>query len=473
LAGQAALAVVLMAVGLAGAGTGERQPPMTGLYNIVLAPFTGSGPGDANPAIHALEPVLAEELRKWAGGDSTIQLRGPDEVDQVTPIEGAARDHQLEALARHHNADVVVTGSVRLSDGTPVTAIEFFIADRTLDETPEFTGRHEISVAEPLDVLNGNVALNEELALAALNYLKGVVAFVRGLGHYAMDDFAAAEGDFLAANEVFALVDRLQGTQKTRREVLYLMLGNTVGRRDKVRLGEAAEYYRLALAANPAYARAEIGLAEVARGGATCEASGRTTTRTALLDAVDHYRAAIEVSRRGGRDPQPLMEMRARVGLGVTYQCLAMATVPPPEGPAARGVGGDRWAEADAEFRQVLLLRAGVPAAGGGARQALRLAAEARAGQALTAFLTAGTPSDDRFGGLPAAAAAYEEALGLLGRIDVVRRTNLQREQVLLRNLRRVYEAMAERDLVADVDDRITVVDERLAVIGRQDALRR
>ena len=88
-------------------------------------------------------------------------------------------------------------------------------------------------------------------------------------------------------------------------------------------------------------------------------------------------------------------------------------------------------------------------------RQALRLAAEARAGQALTAVRTAGGTPAARSRGLAAAARGYEEALGMLGRIGITRPTLRTRELIFLRNLRDVYRAMGATAESRAVDERI------------------
>jgi hypothetical protein len=158
----------------------------------------------------------------------------------------------------------------------------------------------------------------------------------------------------------------------------------------------------------------------------------------------------LALDRADGDVDQAMLRMKGHLGLGLTYQCLAIAGL------------GERWAEADVAFGEVLRLHRTTRPTGGAARHALRLAAEARAGQALTAFLTAGRP-DQRYGGHRAAAVAYEEALRLLGGVGVVRRTNTERELVFLRNLRSVYEAMADPVRVADVDRRIAIAERKLA----------
>jgi tetratricopeptide (TPR) repeat protein len=233
--------------------------------------------------------------------------------------------------------------------------------------------------------------------------------------------------------------------------VLYLILGNTIGRGDKARLNQAADYYRRALSQNPSYTRAQIGLAEATRAAAGCQ-PGQTRAQ-ALNLAIDQYNAAL-TGHNGDDAADASLQMQARLGLGLTYQCLTTAKL------------GNRWADADAEFREALRLHATARLAGGDARHALRLAAEATAGQALTAFLTANQPDAVRYGGYPAAAAAYEEALQLLNRIDVIRPTNLERELIYLRNLRSVYQAMGASER-GDVDERISATSSRLATIAK------
>lgn len=448
---MAAAAVLALILGLVGASVPPAWPQMTGLYNILLAPFASSGPEPEPRVASRLQAVLFKDLKAWSDEVAAIQLRGPEHVEAIPPHPGSDRGQALQKVARDHDADVLVAGRLHSANGLLTVEIELFLTDRTFGEAPEFVGIHHISLTEPADVLARNLRINEELTEATVHYLKAAVAFVRGLGDYALDDFTGAESKFMTAQAEFDLVDKVPGHHEVRRDVLYLLLGNTVGRGDKARLGEAADYYRLALSQNPSYTRARIGLAEATRAAAGCE-PGQTQAGPLNL-AAEHYRHAL-TGDDSDEASQALLRMQARLGLGVTYQCLTIAKL------------GDHWADADAEFREVLRLHATSRLAGGDARYSLRLAAEAKAGQALAAFLTADQPDAARYGGYQAAAAAYEEALRLLDRIDVVRPTNLKRELVYLGNLRSVYEAMDAPQL-GDVDERISTTSSTLAAIAK------
>jgi hypothetical protein len=222
-------------------------------------------------------------------------------------------------------------------------------------------------------------------------------------------------------------------------------------------LAEAAAYYRRALAQNPSYPRAQIGLAEATRAAVPCQAA---RDDTALRQALAYYRAALPTSGDGTEASRVLLRMKALLGLGLTHQCLAIS--------AHDDASDDAWAEANTAFAEVLRLHGTTPMTGAAARQALRLAAEARAGQALTALLTARQPDGARYGGYAAATTGYEDALRLLGRMDVVRRTNVDRELVFLRNLRTAYVALDAPAKLSDVDRRIAIIGRRLAELDER-----
>ena len=397
----AAVAVlVLMATMAAGGARPSAPPAMTGLFNILVVPFEGF-PSSAG----GLEHTLARELEQWARGETTVETRGPAEVGRVTARDPRARERALTRLGADHNADVVLTGLLRPDGDTWTVVIDIVLTERVFAETPEFVGRHELTLTEPADVIRGNVEVNHQLAADAVRYVQAVVAFVRGLGRYALEDYPGAEREFRTADGGLAEPAR-QNTGHA--EVILLMLGNAVGRTG--RYAEAAVIFRRALAHSPGYPRATIGLAEALRAGATCGKGSDPPLRQAL----ELYRRALPAS--GGA----LIEMKTRLGLGLAYQCLSLGGTP-------------RWAQADEQFAGVLRAHRGWASSGEARRQSLRLAAEARAGQALTAW---------RSGHLAAAAAAYEEAVSMLHAIGVVRPTIQERERIFLRNLRDTYLAM-------------------------------
>ncbi|WP_328473528.1 tetratricopeptide repeat protein [Actinoplanes sp. NBC_00393] len=404
-AAAALVSVLTLLATLVAADASPRTPePMAGLYNILVVPF------DSLPA---LQRTVTRELTDWADADSAIETRVPDDDEHY--------ESSLSRLAAAHGADIVLTGRLRTGGDQWTVVIEFLLTDRVFGETPEFVGRHEISITEPADVIRGNLELNQQLADDTVRYVKGVVSFVRGLGRYALDDYPGAEREFRVADQA------LTGTGASRAEVVLLMLGNAIGREN--RFAEAAAVFRQALAQRPDYARASIGLAEALR-AAGCERGG--AGGAPLREAIGHYRSAL--SSPDGT----LLEMKARLGLGLAHQCRSVVQA------------AGQWAEADAEFAAVLRLHAGGGLTAGAGRQSLRLAAEARAGQALTAYLTEGGPS-----AMATAAQGYEEAIGMLDRIGMTRPTIRERKLVFLRNLRDVYDAMNAPAEARAVDEQI------------------
>jgi tetratricopeptide (TPR) repeat protein len=412
----AAAAVVVLAVLALIAGGGARPyapAPMAGLYNVVVVPF------ESFPtSTRGLERTLVRELEQWARDDTAIQTRGPGGVDRVPDGDARAREQALTRLGAEHNADVVLTGRIRADSDSWTVVIEMVLTDRVFSETPEFAGRHEISLTEPADVVRGNIEINRKLADEAVRYVQGVVAFVRGLGRYAMDDYVGAERDFRVADRELAKVARrITG----RPEVVLLMLGNAVGRMK--RYPEAAAIFRQALARNPSYVRATIGLAESLRAGTPCTRGDIKP----LHQALDLYKKVLSGSDNA------LLAMKTRLGIGLSYQCLSLH-------------GSGCWLLADRHFALVLRTQAAGRLTGEAGRQSLRLAAEARAGQALSAW---------RSGRPASATASYEEALTLLSRTGIIRPTIQARERVFLRNLRDVYREMNALTEAESADQRL------------------
>jgi hypothetical protein len=429
------IAAVILLATATGLRASEPAGPavMTGLYNIVLAPPAWYGAGRPTPLVERLQESIDRELRAWAGAVPSVQVRRvrhPPAVDSVA-------DATLTTIAVDHGADVVLRPAFRLAVGQLTTTVEIFIADRTLAEAPEFAGRHDISLTEPVDVVEQNLSLDEGLTASTRHYLSAVVLFVRGLGAYALADFSGAENQFRQAEKEFDTVAETVGARRIRRAVLYLMIGNAVGTRDP---GRAAEYFRRVLAEDNGYRRAEIGLAEAIRAPDRCTPTGSDARR--LREATGHYRRSLSLAQTGQSAPSPLLDMKAHLGIALAAQCLSLAG-------AERG-----WDRADAEFAEVLRLQRGADRTGAAARQARWLAAEARAGQALDAL--AGTRA------YAEAATGYEEALQILGGIDALRSTYLERELVFLRNLRFAYQRLDHADAIMRTDRRIADTERQL-----------
>jgi tetratricopeptide (TPR) repeat protein len=430
------------------------EPPMTGLFNVLVVPFATGGPPPAATATAAdrLQARLLGPLRRWSSGVPGLGMRvlgGPvGESSGGAPARAGA----LDRLARRHGADLVLAGRVGAAGQGLTISVDLFVTERTLGETPEFVGLHTMSITEPGDILAGNWQLSDRLADGVLHHVEGIVGFTRGLGEYALDDFPAATRWFIAAEAHFEAAGsspagRSPANRIAGREVVDLMLGNAIGRTDIRRAGEAERRYRHALAINPSYHRALIGLAESSRAAAHCD--GRRPDAVPLRRSLTAYGAALAVLDRPGHAvDQTLLEMKARLGLGLAYLCLSLSVRP------------DRWAQAMTELSEVVRLQRATRLSAPGTRHGLRLAAEAEAGIALTALLTG------RYGGYPAAAAAYRRALASLAAIDVVRPTNLDRRRVYLCNLRSVYRKLGDPAAIADVDRLIAETDRRHAAIA-------
>ncbi|MET8152045.1 hypothetical protein ACIBSW_40400 [Actinoplanes sp. NPDC049668] len=427
-------AVILLVTATALRGSEQPGPaPMTGLYNIVLASPAWYGTEHRPQVVERLQRSIEHELRAWAGGMSSLQIRRL----RQPPAAGSGADAALARIAGEHRADVVLRPALHLAGDRLTTTVEIFIADRTLAETPEFAGRHDITLTEPVDVVEQNLSLNEGLTSATRHYLSAVVLFVRGLGAYALADFPAAEQRFREADREFDVVAATVGDQQIRRAVVRLMIGNAVGAGDPAR---AVEHFRRALAEDSGYRRAEIGLAEALRAPERCAPAGTDVRR--LREAAGHYQRSLTLAVP---EPNPLLDMKAHLGLGLTAQCLSLSGAEPA------------WGRADTEFAEVIRLRQDARLTGASGRHARWLAAEARAGQALDAL--AGVRA------YAAAAAGYEQALDLLAGIDVLRGTYLERELVFLRNLRFAYQRLGRADAIMRTELRIDGAEQRLSAL--------
>ncbi|KUL25332.1 hypothetical protein [Actinoplanes awajinensis] len=419
---------VLLLLTLAALCSSDRQhpSPMTGLYNVVLV---APGGDEQRPGLaERLHQVLGGRLQAWAQADPAVQIRSVryagDDDDTFTRV------------AREHGADVVLRPMLRADPHTVTLSVGVLVTGRALGETPEFAGRHDIGLTEPFDVVDRNPRVSERLADSALHYVDALVAFLRGLGDYALGDFPAAERALLSADREFAAA----GPHRVRRAVVDLMLGNAVGAQGARRADEAADHFRRALADDPAYRRTELGLADALRAGVRCEPGEAAAGR--LREAADHYRRSLTL--RSAVDPAQaaLLDLKGHLGLGLIDQCLSV-------------IGTQRrWRDADTHFTEALRY-ADAAARGDGGRHARWLAAEARAGQALSAL--AGDHAYDT------AARGYEDALTMIGRIDVVRRPYLERTAVFLTNLRFAYAQLDRPQDLARTDRRIADLDRRLS----------
>jgi tetratricopeptide (TPR) repeat protein len=140
------------------------------------------------------------------------------------------------------------------------------------------------------------------------------------------------------AQEQFGQAAATEGwDERDGKEVLYLFQGSTGGKlRD---LSGAQSFYERALALNPEYARARVGIAEVQFQRSKGECSKDQVDAPGLSQALEDFRDALTAS-----DQPAVSDVPAKVhfGLGRTYLCLSQAAI------------ADDWAKAQAEFQQVI-----------------------------------------------------------------------------------------------------------------------
>lgn len=377
--------------------------PMRGAFNIAVV--TAGSP--------ELARSLSRELRAWAGDPAAIEIR-------TLPGRAGA---DLERTAAEHGADVVLRPVVHPSGSRVVTTAEIFVGDRALGETPEFAGRHDLSISEPAEAASGG------LTATARGYLDAVVTFIRGLSAFANADYPAAMNHFVRAGEQFDRIGAAARAPEIHRVVVDLMAGNAAGRTNPAL---AVPFFRRALEEQPGYGRARVGLAEAYRAQVRC-APGADV---GLLDEAEaNYRLVA-----AGSPESPLLGMKANLGLGLSASCRGQA-----------GAGAGAWATADAAYAGVVTLYAN----GDHSRNARWLAAEATAGRGLNDLLG----RDD----VARAAEQYERAIDLMTGIAAPGPVHLEREAVFLRVLTGCYERLDRPDRALQTDARLRETEHRLA----------
>jgi len=364
-------------------------PRMSGLFNIAVAEFSavdGRGRRVDSPEGVALARAVHDRLRvelqgiEQSGFD--VQLRPPD---QTGTLEGAAPVERADAAAaasRKIGADVVVYGTFDTKVPGQFTP-EFYVSEEKLLDAEEFLGQYQLgSSVQLLDDLSRNVVAQKALRDQLLGRTGALAEFVVGLSYASLEQWRPALEHFRKAEAAVGWPDA------DGKEVLYLFLGNAAAKlRD---YDGAAGFYDRALALNPEYARARLGIAEVLlhRARGTCEPGG--------LDAAG-LRQSLEAfaGAQRARVQPPLADIAAKVafGQGRVYLCLS------------QGLVAEHWDDAERAFREV------VDEFDRGNVRLRMMAAEAHAALGFVYLPPAGSSdADARF---RRAAAEYERAIEL------------------------------------------------------------
>ena len=335
------LLVILTVAGLR-VGRPVSAPPMTGLFNVLLAApeRTGAVPATAD-RLHAL---LEGDLRAWSAGTSAVQVRIPEH----------ASPGDLRTLADQQNADVVLRPVLSEDDGgRSLTAVEIYLAGRALGGTPEYAGVYRLGLLEPPGFHPG---VTGDVRPAVLSYRNAVLSVVRGAGAYAYGDLAAAESHFAGAGDELRLVGD-SGERPVGRATADLLLGIARAAQDPAR---AVEPLERAAAEDP---RAHVALGAAMSALVRCDHPSSDVAGR-LSDADAHYERFL---RRPPDEGPGLLDMTARYNLGRNAECQGRA-----------GLAG-AWQRAEREYAEVLRLRETTRLTGASARQATVLAEKARA----------------------------------------------------------------------------------------------
>jgi CHAT domain len=337
---------------------------MTGDINIAVAEFgvldQQGRAGGSQIALALAQSVytrLDEELRvpTAVGGPLSFifDVRSPSSTGPIAGANARERAQSAARLASVIHADVIVYGN--LDTGSTKFIPEFYVSDRSLLTAEELTGQYELG--SPIDAsadITRNAPARAELSNQLETRTRALAQFAIGLGYFVLDRYDDAQRYFQAAEST------KDWDSHDGKEVLYLFLGST----DLVRQdwAGAQEQYTMALALNPEYARALIGLAEV-----QLNMSLQSECQPGTAD-VAGLKAAIQYYQRGQAAPiqPPLSDVPLKValGLGRADLCLSQA------GDA------DHWIAAASAFQQV------IDAYTGGNQRIKELAARAYFGQA-------------------------------------------------------------------------------------------
>jgi tetratricopeptide (TPR) repeat protein len=328
-----------------------------GSFNVVVARFTvldengkRIGGKDGKALAEYMFRNLAfnfEDLEL----DTAYEIRPPDHTCRLAGSTRPEREAAAAKLAGRINADIIVYGVITDTGKQSRFSPEFYVSHTGFAEGDEITGQHEMGrelrLALPFDAVDFSPADNPALSART----EALSLLTMGLAHYALDDFEQA----------LVYFEKAEGTegwfQDAGKEVVHLLMGNAYVRWDSQRhciddvdghLEEAWSQHHAALAINPAYARAQVGLADVLRQMAlegVFDDSFAGTDLDRLDEATDAYETALHLGNPPG---SANIETKVHFGMGQVYVARYLYAV------ATGGAWSAPMSRARAEFEQVV-----------------------------------------------------------------------------------------------------------------------
>ena len=283
---------------------------MRGAFNVAVAELAVTGAEqevglDLSEAVYDQIDKIVQDLGEQA--DVAIEVAPPGAVRVLPGNTPEARAQAAAELAERVDADVVVFGTVVMSDGLTDVATEFFVSDRGL------TGAEELSGIYPLDMVSlattDPVAVRRRTAESLQPRILALTQLVLGLSHYQLNEYSEAESLF---DDALASWPGVNG-----REVVLSLLGNVTGL--QADLDTADGYFAEALSLDPDNSRARFGAAEVAyqrARGSACGGNNESDV-AGLEDAVAQFEAVADLPG----PPLAFIPERAWVEITKIYQC--------------------------------------------------------------------------------------------------------------------------------------------------------
>ena len=323
-------------------GCPEQETMSATTFNVAFAGFDAADPDDRAVA-ESLATRLASDVTADIEAFGFTEVWGPDRVGVVRGATATTRERAAGELADLINADIIVYGRVE-PDGRRNVALvpELYVNDNRAEfasaNAGEFTGRYRMGREASIDP-NNLVSANDDFADLMRARTQALTEFVGGLAEYSNrpPDYAGALERFEAAEEIEAW-RRDEG-----REIVHLLMGNTLGRlagqaeadspERAADLEAAADAYEKSLEIAPDYARAHLGLAEVVFARAGGLACGREVDTAGLAASDADYVAALDAPDVPDHAD---VDLRVDFGRARIAVCQRIAGTPMSVDPAPR-----------------------------------------------------------------------------------------------------------------------------------------
>lgn len=255
------------------------------------------------------------------------------EIGIIQGNTAEARRNEAENIAKSVNAHLVIYGNLIASDDMDEFVPEFYVTELT--DMPDLVGSHQLGAAIPvnlpIDTLATSFQLNSKIQARA----RVLTLFTLGLVWESVDKDRALA--------FFNQAEQVDGWMNNEgREILYHFIGREallLWEKGEDKEQETLEAFQTAIALNPEYGRAYIGLGnsyrlkaekqyETLRANLLAGTSPLTSVEAAELAdeflknialAEDYYQRALDLSPKNTLDQ---VELKAYLGLGSTYNRL-------------------------------------------------------------------------------------------------------------------------------------------------------